>query len=378
MTDPPRPDPPRPGLASPGLAGPDPASTDRGSPGPARPDLASLDLASLDLADPDQAGLVPAGRAGRFRLVRRIAAKLVTGVLTVALASVVVFLAVEVLPRDPARTALGNESTAAQRAAFRQEYGLDDPAIQRYGRWAGGMARGDFGVSIISRQPIADELRPRLGRTALLAVAAVLLSLVIGIPLAVRAARRPGGVFDTTANFLSVGLSSVPEFVLGLLLVYLLAVRLGVLPVLSNRVDRGQPSGLVLPALTLGLAAVSYVFRFARVGVIEAAGAPFVRAARLRGYSERRLTWRHVLPVASSAVVNVVALNAIYLLGGVIVVENLFAYPGLGTLLIGGVRDNDLPMIEAVAVVTAALLVIVNLAADAAVTLLNPRLRSRP
>jgi peptide/nickel transport system permease protein len=310
-------------------------------------------------------------------LARSIAAKVLTGLLTVFLASVVVFAAVEVLPRDPARTALGNESTEQQRAAFRAEYGLDDPPLERYARWAGGMVRGDFGVSIISQRPIAGELWPRLSRTAVLALSAVLISLVIGIPLALRAARRPGGVFDTGANLLSASASAVPEFVIGLVLVYVFASTLGLFPVLSNRVDSGQWSGLVLPAFTLGLAAVSYVFRFARVGVIEIAGSPFVRSARLRGYSRRRLTWRHVLPVASSAVVNVVALNAIYLLGGVIVVENLFAYPGLGTLLIGGVRDNDLPMIEAVAVVTAALLVLINISADAVVMLLNPRLRHR-
>jgi peptide/nickel transport system permease protein len=307
----------------------------------------------------------------------RITVKLLSGLLTVFVASVVVFLAVEVLPRDPARTALGNESTEQQRAAFRARYGLDDPPVERYTRWATGMVRGDFGVSIISQRPIADELWPRLSRTAVLAVLAVLISLVIGIPLAVRAARRPGGGFDTAANLASAGVSAVPEFIVGLVLVYVFASTLRWFPVLSNRVDRGQWSALVLPALTLGLAAVSYVFRFARVGVIEIAEAPFVRAARLRGFSERRLTWRHILPVAGSAVVNVVALNAIYLLGGVIVVENLFAYPGLGTLLIGGVRDNDLPMIEGVAVVTAALLVVVNFAADAVVTLLNPRLRHR-
>jgi peptide/nickel transport system permease protein len=302
---------------------------------------------------------------------------LVTGLLTVMLASMVVFAAVEVLPRDPARTALGNESTEEQRAAFREEYGLNDPAPVRYARWAGGMLRGDFGVSVISRRPIADELWPRLGRTALLALTALLISVALGIPLAARAARRPGGAFDTVANLLSTGVSAVPEFVVGIGLVYVFASWLGLLPVLSNGVENGQWVGLILPALALGLAAVSYVFRFARVGVAETAGSPFVRSARLRGFSERRLTWRHVLPVASSAVVNVVALNAIYLLGGVIVVENLFAYPGLGTMLIGGVRDNDLPTIEAVAVVTAALLVAVNVAADALVAVLNPRTRQR-
>ena len=319
-----------------------------------------------------------AHRPRRWGLAATFVRQTTTGLLTVALASVVVFMAVEVLPRDPARTALGNESTEAQRREFRELHGLDDGAPERYVRWAGGMVRGDFGESIISQRPIADELWPRLFRTAVLAVAAVAISVAIGIPLALRAARRPGGVFDTGANVSSAAVSAVPEFVVGLVLVYVFASTWGVFPVLSNRVDQGEWSGLVLPALTLGLAAVSYVFRFARVGVVEVAGSPYVRSARLRGFSERRLMWRHVLPVASSAVVNVVALNAIYLLGGVIVIENLFAYPGLGTLLIGGVEDNDLPVIEAVAVVTAALLVIVNLCADAVVALLNPRLRGGP
>jgi peptide/nickel transport system permease protein len=132
----------------------------------------------------------------------------------------------------------------------------------------------------------------------------------------------------------------------------------------------------VLPAATLGLMAVSYVFRFARVGVIGATSAPFVRAAILRGLPPRRVTWLHVLPVAAAAVINVIALNAIYLMGGVIVVENLFAYPGLGTLLLTGVNSHDLPVIEAVAVVTAGLLVVINLVADAVVAVLDPRLRS--
>jgi peptide/nickel transport system permease protein len=205
---------------------------------------------------------------------------------------------------------------------------------------------------------------------------AIVISVVIGVPLALMAARRPGGVFDSAVSLVAVSMSAVPEFVIGLLLAYFLASRLTLFPVLSSGIVDGQWSALVLPALTLGLMAVSYVFRFARVGVIETTEATFVRSAILRGLPQRRVTWRHVLPVAGTVVVNVVALNAIYLVGGVIVVENLFAYPGIGTLLITGVTSNDLPVIEAVAVVTAGLVVAINLVADAVVALLNPKLRA--
>lgn len=333
-----------------------------------------MTLVELD-CDDTPAVDVPRSQSRLLGIVRALLRRLLVALATVFVASILVFAAVEVLPRDPARTALGNESTIQQREAFREQYGLNDPAVNRYLRWGSGVVRGDFGESVISHRPITDELWSRLRNTATLAFLAVTISVVVGIPLAMRAAKRPGGVFDMTANMWSITVSAIPEFVLGLTLVYVFASRLNVLPVLSNNVNRGEWKGLVLPSITLGLAAVSYVFRFARLGVIESADAPFVRAARLRGVPERRVRWRHVLPVASSAVVNVVALNAIYLLGGVIVIENVFAYPGLGTLLVTGVKENDLPMIEAVAVVTAALLVAVNVIADFFVVLLNPRLR---
>lgn len=330
--------------------------------------------AELAQVHPPPVGRWP-GRAGAWLEV--VARKLAIALVTIWVASVVVFLAVEVLPQDPARVALGLESTPAQREAFREAYGLNDPPIERYGRWAGAIVTGDFGTSIISGRPISNELWPRLGYTAILAASAVAISVIVGIPLALRAAKRPGGPFDAAANLASVTVSAVPEFVVGLVLVYVFASGLGWLPVLSSGVARGDWIGLVLPAMTLGLMAVSYVFRFARVGVIEATAAPFVRAAMLRGLSPRRITWRHVLPVAGAAVVNVIALNAIYLIGGVIVVENLFSYPGLGTLLLTGVNSHDLPVIEAVAVVTAALLVTINLVADSVVLLLDPRLRGK-
>jgi peptide/nickel transport system permease protein len=320
------------------------------------------------------AGQRPRARR-RGGVARTLALKLVVGLTTIWIASGVVFAAVEVLPQDPARAALGLDSTAAQRAEFREAHGLNDPAVTRYLRWAGGMVQGDFGSSIVSGRPIAEELGPRFYYTAILALAAVALSVIVGLPLALAAARRPGGPFDATANLLTLTLHAVPEFALGIVLAWLFASKFDLLPLVSTGIEDGDFRALVLPALTLGVMGVSYVYRFSRLGVIEAGQAPFVRAAALRGVSSRRVTTHHVLPVASSAVINVVALHAIYLLGGVVVVENVFSYPGLGTLLITAVESNDLPVIEAVAVVTSALLVAINLFADALVVLLNPRTR---
>jgi len=325
--------------------------------------------------EPMQAAKPRPRASRRGGLARTLAMKFLIGLTTIWLASTVVFAAVEILPQDPAVTALGIESSAEQRAVFREANGLNDPPVTRYLRWAGGIVQGDFGTSIVSGRPISDELGPRVYHTAILALGAVTLSVIVGLPLALIAGRRPGGPFDNTANLLSLTLHAVPEFGLGVVLAWLFASELDILPLVSTGVGDGEPLGYVLPILTLGIMGVSYVYRFSRVGVIEAGQAPFVRSAALRGVSPRRVTTHHVLPVASSAVINVVALQAIVLLSGVVVVENVFAFPGLGTLLITAVESNDLPVIEAVAVVTSALLVAINLFADSLVVLLNPRTR---
>ncbi|ARE38173.1 hypothetical protein A0W34_32425 (plasmid) [Rhodococcus sp. BH4] len=314
-------------------------------------------------------------KSRRGGLAWTFATKVMIGLLTIWLSSVVVFAAVEVLPQDPALSALGFESTPEQRAVFREANGLDDPALTRYLRWAGGIVQGDFGTSVVSGRPISEELGPRLYYTTVLALASVTLTVIIGLPLALIAGRRPGKAFDATANLITLTLHAVPEFAFGIVLAWLFASKLGILPLVSTGVENGELSAYVLPVVTLGVMGISYVYRFSRVGVIEAGQAPFIRSATLRGVSPFRVTTDHVLPVASSAVINVVALNAIFLLSGVVVVENVFSYPGLGSLLITAVESNDLPVIEAVAVVTSALLVAINLIADALVVLLNPRTR---
>jgi peptide/nickel transport system permease protein len=302
---------------------------------------------------------------------------LVVAIATVVAVSLLVFGAIEIVPIDPALHALGRESTPEQRAIFRQRMHLDDPPLQRYARWGANLLHGDFGNSVISGRPVGPLLAQRLQNTAILGLTALVASIAIGLPLAVWAARHRDSPLDLGLSIGAIAITSVPEFVLALLILLVLASQLRLFPVTSTGVAKGELSGLVLPILALTLAATAYIFRLARVSIIETLSAPYVRTAILNGFSPSRILWRHALPNAGAVIVNVIALNAIFLLSGVIVIENVFAYPGIGTLMVQAIQAKDLPIVEAVAVVTAAILVTVNLLADGLVLLAVPRLRTR-
>jgi peptide/nickel transport system permease protein len=326
----------------------------------------------MTMAPGDGVRTVAWGRAIRF-----LAGKVAIAALTVWVASVVVFAALNVLPSDPATAALGREATEAQKAVFRAAMGLDRPPLERYLDWAAGMIQGDFGISVISQNPVGPELMQRLWFTAVLGITALVISVLIALPLAVLAARRAGRPLDVSISSIAIAITAVPEFVIAIIVVLIGVSTLRLFPVSSGGIAQGDLRGFVLPVITLTLGAAAYVFRHARVSVLETMSAPYVRSAVLNGFSPRRILWLHVMPNAGVVVVNAVALNAITLLSGVIIVENVFGYPGLGQLLVQAIVANDFPKIEAVAVVTAALLVGVNLLADGVVLLLDPRLRTR-
>jgi peptide/nickel transport system permease protein len=320
-----------------------------------------------------QPRFVPLAWSIGLALVRRI----FVAAATVIAVSMLVFVAIEIVPIDPAMHALGRESTPEQREVFRQRMHLDDPPPQRYLRWSGNLLHGDFGTSVTSGRSVAPLLAQRLQNTAVLGLTALMVSIVVGLPLAIWAARHRDSPLDLGLSIGAIGITSVPEFVLALLILLLFASELRWFPVTSTGVAKGEYAGLVLPILVLSLAAIAYVFRLARVSIIETLSAPYVRTAVLNGFPPSRILWRHVLPNAGAVIVNVIALNAIFLLSGVIVIENVFAYPGIGTLMVQAIQAKDLPIIEAVAVVTAAILVTVNLIADGLVLLAVPRLRAR-
>jgi peptide/nickel transport system permease protein len=345
---------------------------------------ASLTEESVSILEPDrleddglQQGVSSPGSRGSWRGIGiALARKALVAIASVITVSMLVFIAIEIVPIDPAMHALGRESTPEQRAAFRERMHLDDPPATRYLRWAGNILRGDFGTSITSGRPIAPLMAQRLGNTAILGLSALVISVVVGIPLAVWAARHRDSPLDTALSVVAIGITSIPEFVLAILMLLVFASQLRWLPVTSTGVAEGNLAGLVLPILVLALAAVAYIFRLARVSIIESLSAPYVRTAILNGFSPNRILWRHVLPNAGAVIVNVIALNAIFLLSGVIVIENVFAYPGIGTLMVQAIQSKDLPIVEAIAVTTAALLVCINMLADGLVLLAVPRLRT--
>jgi len=317
------------------------------------------------------------GASSTVAVARALARRMLVAVTTVVAVSMLVFGAIEIVPIDPALHALGRESTPEQRALFRQRMHLDDPPLARYLRWGGNILRGDFGTSVTSGRPVAPLLAQRLRNTAILGVSALIVSVVVGLPLAVWAARHRDSTLDLGLSIGAIAITSVPEFVLALLILLLFASQLRWFPVTSTGVAEGKYAGLVLPIVVLSLAAIAYIFRLARVSIVETLAAPYVRTAVLNGFSPNRILWRHVLPNAGAVIVNVIALNAIFLLSGVIVIENVFAYPGIGTLMVQAIQAKDLPIVEAVAIVTAAILVTVNLIADGLVLLAVPRLRAR-
>ncbi len=327
------------------------------------------------------AGLARSGRRPSLgwlaRFVTWAARRVAIAAFTVWLVSILVFGAIQLNPTNPAIVALGAQSSKKARLIFEHRMHLDLPPLQRYLDWVGGLLHGDFGTSVINGLPIHDLVVQRLQFTALLAVISIIVSTLLALPLAVFAARRVGSAVEVGMSTGAVAVSAVPDFVLALGVLLIGAVVFQVFPVTSTEVVNGDYSGLVLPVVTIVLGAAAYVFRLARVSVVETLSAPFVRAATLRGFTRRRVLWGHVLPNASIVVVHVVALNAISLMAGQIIVENVFAYPGLGTLLVQSINNNDLPVIEAVAVLTAAFLVGINLVADGIVHLLDPRIRQR-
>jgi peptide/nickel transport system permease protein len=313
-------------------------------------------------------------------IARYVGVRLLFGVVTLLLISIVTFLSTNVVPLDTARIALGREATPAELAAFREQQGLNEPVLKRYVTWLGDAVRGDWGVSTLTRRSVKGEVVPKISRTIVLGAAAILVAVPLAFLIGIYTGQRSGKPSDVAISITSLLVASMPEFVIGLVLLVVLAVELGVLPVESSAVAFGSGAArvkaYVLPALTLTLVYTPYMIRMVRVNVRDALGEPFVRSAVLRGLSHRSVTWRHVAPRAGLPLVNVVALSMAELIGGLVVVEVVFGFPGLGKLLVESVQVKDIPMVQAVALIVGAGYVVLNLIADAVVLLLNPRLRT--
>jgi peptide/nickel transport system permease protein len=298
--------------------------------------------------------------------------------LTVFLTSIVIFGVVQLLPGDVARVILGREAGPAAVAQLRQQLGLDMPAPVRYLNWLADFVRGSWGDSFSLGSPVLPLVARRAYNSLVLAVIALLIAVPSSIGLGVLAALRQDSWIDNAVSVGSLSLVGLPEFVTGLVLIQILALGLHLLPASSSLAGGGgplsSPAQLVLPALTATLVLAGYITRLTRAQVIEEAGKAYVRTAALNGLPRRVVILRHILRNALLPTVTVIAISFGWLLSGLIVIEAVFNYPGLGSLLVFAVSRSDLPVIQAIAMVTVIGYALANLAADIAYATLNPRI----
>jgi peptide/nickel transport system permease protein len=316
-------------------------------------------------------------------LLRMIVTRLALGVLTLFLVSVVVFAATQALPGDTARAILGQEAVNTVRyEALRKELGLDEPLPRQYADWLSGVVRGDFGDSLVQEDtPVTALLEERIVNSAVLVILAALISIPLSILIGAFSALRHESKFDTTANLGNLTLAALPEFVIGIGLVLLFATSVFTwLPAVS-RIDPDEPltsqlTLFVLPAITLALAVAPYVTRMLRASMIEVLESEYVEMARLKGVPEGRMLWRHAMPNALVPTIQVIALQLAWLAGGIVVVEYVFGFSGIGQALVDAVANRDVPMVQALCLLIAAVYVVLNLIADILTILINPRLRT--
>ena len=295
------------------------------------------------------------------------------------LMSGLVFLATHALPENTAEVILGEYATPETQAALEKKLGLDRPLRVQYLDWAQGLLHGDFGDSIILERPIAPMLWDALGRSAVIAIPALLLVSVVGVGLGAAAAVRHRKPFDRIASLSTYIAVSVPEFFWGLLLVLVFGTYLGWLPTSGY----GSPDDgflvtlahLVLPVITLTIGLQAHVSRLTRSSMLEALNSNYVRAARARGLPERVVILRHALRNALLPTITVLAQDIGFLVGGIVAVETIFAYPGIGRLLVYALSRHDLPLMQAAILIVTAIYCIANLAADLLYGLFNPRIR---
>ena len=314
--------------------------------------------------------------------LKLILIRLGLGLLTLWLVSLVVFAATQALPGDPARAILGKEAAdKARYEALRKQLKLDRPLHKQYFGWLGDVAQGNMGRSIMSDTPVTSLLRHRVVNSATLVFFAALISIPLSILIGALSAVWRDSRFDTTVNLGNLALAALPEFVIGIGVVLLFATTVFKWMPAVSLIDSGvslfgQLKLFVLPAITLSLAVIPYVSRMLRASTIEVLESEYVMMARLKGLSGRLVLWRHALPNAIVPTLQVIALNLAWLAGGIVTVEYLFGFPGIGTGLVDAVANRDMPVVQALCLLIAVVYVTLNLLADIATILISPRLRT--
>ena len=317
--------------------------------------------------------------------------RLALGLLTLLIVSIVIFVAVNLLPGDFAESILGQGATPEAVASIREDLGLNEPLVSRYFQWLGGAVQGDLGTSFAQANfasftgtdsgatTVAAQIAPRFANTMFLAMITAAIAVPFSIILGILAALYRNTVFDRATNIFTLTSISSPEFFLAYILILFLAVLNPIFPSLSN-IFEGMPFGervekSMLPALTLTLVVTAHMMRMTRAAIINLLASPYIEMARLKGLSPMRVIVKHALPNALAPIINVIALNLAYLITGVVVVEVVFVYPGIGQLFVDSVKIRDIPVVQACCLIFATAFILLNLTADIMSILSNPRLR---
>jgi len=318
-------------------------------------------------------------------VLRTVLQRLGLGIATLFVVSIIISLTIEMLPGDFARAMLGQSATPETVAAFQREVGLDRSPVVRYIAWVGGMVQGDFGESYASagslaghRRLVSEMIAPRLLNTLFLAGAAALIAVPLALFLGVMAALYRNSFFDRAVNVVSLTSISSPEFFLAYILIMFLAVKFPIFVSLAS-ITPGMSFldrlyAIALPTLTLVLVIVAHMMRMTRAAIINLLASPYIEMSRLKGAKPMQIILRHALPNAWAPIANVIAINLAYLVVGVVIVEVVFTYPGIGQLMVDAVSKRDLPVVQGCALVFAITYILLNLLADIVTIISNPRL----
>ena len=313
-----------------------------------------------------------------FSLLRVVAQRFALGLLTLFIVSLVIASIVELLPGDITQAILGQTATPETVEAFRRELGIDRPVHERYIEWLSGMVTGDMGKSLANKREISELVGTRLSNTLFLGGFAAAIAVPLSLILGLLAALYRNSIFDRGINLFTLTSISFPEFFVAYILILLFAVKAGWFPGISN-VSTDLPLGdklfrTLLPAATLTLVVVAHMMRMTRAAIINLLSSDYIEMAHLKGIRPMRVIFYHALPNAWGPIVNVIALNLAYLVVGVVIVEVVFVYPGLGQLLVDSVSKRDVPVVQACSMIFAGVYILLNLLADIVSIVTNPRL----
>ena len=312
-------------------------------------------------------------------ILKLVAQRIALGLVLLLAVSVLIFVGTQILPGDVAQSILGQSATPESLANLREELGLNDPAYVRYFRWLGGVLTGDLGTALSSGQDIATSIGGRLWNTLFLAFWAAVVSVPLAILLGLLAVRYRNGWIDKLISGLALASTSFPEFFIGYLLVYFFAVKWQIFPGISTVYD-GMPffermQAIALPATVLTLVVLAHMMRMTRAAILNVMQSAYVETAELKGLSAFEIIRKHAFPNAIAPIINVVMLNLAFLIVGVVVVEVIFVYPGMGQYLVDHVSKRDVPVVQAVGLIFAAVYITLNIVADIGAIVANPRLR---